>query len=448
MTQQTLIIISILISALSLVLVALLLLKVRKSSSLSEEIEKLKEFMHTSMESVNARLIESAKENQRQIEKNSELFDKILNASAELQIKLKDSLSDMSASLSSHLSDRLDAFNRNVNERLDSTGERVDKRLESSIERIVSSFEKEREESRKEFNLFIDRVEQKLEGISSRVDERLKEGFENVDKTFRDIVEGIAKISEAQKKIEELSSEVVSLQHILSDKKTRGLFGEMQLENILRAVFGDSNELYEIQYTLESAQGNRVIADAIIKAPQVGIIAVDSKFPLDNYSKMVETGESRYASLFKQDVKKHISDIASKYIIKGKTANMAIMFLPAEAIFAEIYAHHRDIVDYAYRNSVWIASPTTFIALLTTIQAVVRDIKTQKQAKKIQEELLKLAKNFQLYKTRWEKFIKEIEKVSKEAHDIHTTTQKISGIFDRIERVDFETKSIEKNPES
>ncbi len=437
MTQNTLIIISIIVSSISLIAVVFLLLKIGKATSLGSEIEKLKEFMHTSIDAMNSRLIESARENQKQIEKNSELFSKILNASTELKVGLKDSLSEFSTTLNRHLS-----------ERLDSTGERVDKRLETSLERIAASFEKEREESRKAFDNFISKVESKLEGISLKVDERLKEGFENVDKTFREIVEGIARISEAQKKIEELSSEVVSLQQILSDKKTRGLFGEMQLENILKAIFGESNELYEIQYSLESPQGDKVIADAIIKAPQIGMVAVDSKFPLDNYSRMVESSDGRFVTAFRQDVKKHISDIASKYIIKGKTANMAIMFLPAEAIFAEIYAHHRDVVDFAYKHNVWVASPTTFIALLTTIQAVVRDIKTQKQAKRIQEELVRLAKNFQLYKSRWEKFIKEIERVTKEAHDIHTTTQKISSAFERIEKVEFEAKAIEKKPAS
>jgi DNA recombination protein RmuC len=167
---------------------------------------------------------------------------------------------------------------------------------------------------------------------------------------------------------------------------------------------------------------------------------VDSKFPLENYRKMSE--DKSFQSDFRNDLKKHINDIASKYIIKGETSDLAILFLPAEAIFAEINAYHEGLIDYARQKSVWIASPTTLMALLTTISAVVRDIKTKEQAKKIQEELMKLSKNFKLYKERWEQLSKHIDTVHKDVKEITVTTSKISDEFSRIERVEFDDEGI------
>ena len=172
------------------------------------------------------------------------------------------------------------------------------------------------------------------------------------------------------------------------------------------------------------------------------MIAVDSKFPLENYTRMIEAEHElerkEAARNFKQNLKKHVDDIAGKYIIRNVTAEMAILFLPAEAIFAELNAYHQDVIDYAQSRSVWIASPTTLMALLTTVLAIVRDIKTKEQAQKIQEELIKLSKNFSLYKDRWEKLAKHMETVSKDVKDITVTTDKISSAFNRIEKVEFD----------
>ena len=178
------------------------------------------------------------------------------------------------------------------------------------------------------------------------------------------VIERLSKIDEAQKKIETLSSDIVSLQSILTDKKTRGIFGEVNLKHILTSVFGEKNDkIFRLQYTLSTG----VIADSVVFAPEpLGTIAIDSKFPLEHYQLMVDkklTQDMRdyYEKLFKQDMKKHIDAISSKYIISGETTDQAILFLPAEAIFAEINAYHQDIIDYAYKKRVWITSPTTLI---------------------------------------------------------------------------------------
>ncbi len=359
-------------------------------------------------------LVDLTKESKEQTERNAELFNSVLKSSNDLRLTLKDEL--------------FGGF-KGINEKFDSI-----------TLRITDSLDKHGMRNREEIEKLINTVEDKLLQISDRVDGRLKEGFENVDRTFKEIIEGIARISEAQRKIEELSGEVVSLQKILDDKKRRGIFGEVKLESILVSVFGEKRELYDIQYPLENG-GKRFVVDAVVKTPQMGIIPIDSKFPLENYIRVIQADESekpRFESLFKANLKKHIDDISNKYIVKGKTSDMAVMFLPAEAIFAYVNAYCGDVIEYARRKGVWIASPTTLMALLATIQVVVRDIKTKKQAKKIQEELLKLSKNFSLYRQRWEKLLKDIDKLHKDANDVGITTKKISEQFNKIEKVEFE----------
>ncbi len=365
-------------------------------------------------ERVNSTLIDLTKESKSQAEQNANLYNNVSKSVQDLRITLKDEL--------------FKGFKE------------ITEKFDDITVKITNSLDKQRDQNHEDITKLVQTVEDKLLQISDRVDGRLKEGFENVDKTFKDIIEGIARISEAQKKIEELSGEVVSLQKILDDKKRRGVFGEVRLESILMSVFGEKRELYDIQYPIEN-DGKRYVVDAIVKAPEMGIIPIDSKFPLENYIRLTqaqETEKARYENAFKADLKKHIDDIANKYIIRGVTAQMAIMFLPAEAIFAFVNAYCGDVIDYARRKNVWIASPTTLMALLTTVQVVVRDIKTKKQAKKIQEELIKLSKNFSLYRQRWEKLIKDIERLHEDAGKVHITTKKISDQFERIERVDLE----------
>ena len=144
------------------------------------------------------------------------------------------------------------------------------------------------------------------------------------------------------------------------------------------------------------------------------------------------------SKLFKSDVKKHIDAISSKYIIEGVTSNQAIMFLPAEAIFAELNAYHSDILEYAYKKRVWITSPTTLMSTLTTIQVIIKNIERDKYAKVIGEELNKLSVEFSRYKERWDKLSRSIQTVSKDVEEIHTTTNKITKRFDSINKVEID----------
>lgn len=283
-------------------------------------------------------------------------------------------------------------------------------------------------------------IDRQLKEINEKVELRLGQGFEKTTETFTNVIERLTKIDEAQKKIELLSVEVVSLNDLLSDKKARGTFGEVQLYQLLSAVFGDHSSLYERQKQLS----NKTLADAVIHAPEpLGMVAIDSKFPLNNYQRMMDKFihdlERKQAEKeFKSDVKKHINDIKDKYIIRGETSDQAFMFVPAEAIFAEIVAYHQDLVDYATKARVWIVSPTTLISQLSIIQVVVNNLKRDEQAQVIIEELNKLGEEFSRYIRRWEALKKDIDKVKKDADDVSITSQKIGKKFQHISNTDFE----------
>jgi DNA recombination protein RmuC len=192
------------------------------------------------------------------------------------------------------------------------------------------------------------------------------------------------------------------------------------------------------------------MADCVLFAPEpLGTNAIDSKFPLENYQAMVSKSNSvevrnNAEKLFKADMKKHIDDISSKYIILGETTDQAIMFLPAEAIFAEVNAYHLELIEYAYKKKIWLTSPTTLISTLTTIQVIIKDMERDKYAQIIHRELQLLDSEFGRYKERWDKLYRSIETVSKDVKDIHTTTDKITKRFNSINQVDIKTIEYEE----
>ena len=315
-------------------------------------------------------------------------------------------------------------------------------KFETGLTKEVDNFKIDfAKDLRKDFEDLNEKIEKKLNEMNDKVNSRIDQNFEKTNKTFNNIIERLSKIDEAQKKIDGLSSEIVSLQSVLTDKKTRGIFGEVNLNYILTSVFGEKNTgVYEIQHKMS----NGYIADAILYAPApLGTICIDSKFPLENYEKMTDKSLSKEVrevafKQFKLDVKKHIDAISTKYIVPGETASEAIMFLPAEAIFAEINAYHSDLVEYAYNKSVWITSPTTLMSTLTTISMILKNMERDKYAQVIHDELNKLSLDFARYKERWDKLSRSIDTVSKDVKDIHITTEKITNRFNSISSVDVE----------
>ena len=287
-----------------------------------------------------------------------------------------------------------------------------------------------------------ERLDLRIKSLNEKVNERIDENFDKTSKTFNNVLERLTKIDEAQKKIDHLSSDIISLQGILTDKKTRGIFGEVNLKHIMSSVFGENEKIYRMQYPFS----NGTIADCVLFAPEpLGTIAIDSKFPLENYQRMVDKNNTEFErkeaeKLFKVDVKKHIDAISSKYIIPNVTSNQAILFLPAEAIFAEINAYHNDLLSYAYKNKVWLVSPTTLISTLTTIEVIMKNIEKDKYASIIHKELNLLSEEFRRYKDRWDKLSRSIDSVSKEVKDLYTTSDKITKRFDSINSVEIENK--------
>ncbi|MBL4648023.1 MAG: DNA recombination protein RmuC [Gammaproteobacteria bacterium] len=277
-----------------------------------------------------------------------------------------------------------------------------------------------------------------LQNISHQVEKRLSEGFEKTTATFQDVVKRLALIDVAQKKITELSNNVMSLQEILADKRSRGAFGEVQLTALVRNILPENS--FAFQYTFSS--GKR--ADCILFLPKpTGHIVVDAKFPLENYRHMTDLtlgAHDRQSAQqkFKKDVQTHIKDIASKYIIEGETSDGAIMFIPAEAIFAEIHGHHPDLVELAQRYKVWITSPTTLMAILTTVRAVLKDDATREQVHIIQKHLSVLSKDFGRFQSRINNLSKHIKQVHDDIDNVHTSASKITSRFTKIETVDLE----------
>lgn len=286
-------------------------------------------------------------------------------------------------------------------------------------------------------------VESRLDQISGHVTERLDEGFKKTNETFTSVMTRLATIDEAQKKIDSLTTNMVSLQELLGDKRSRGAFGEVQLDALVR------NVLPVTAYTMQHTLSNGGRADCVLRLPApTGMVAVDSKFPLENFHRMFDrhTDDASRAlaqKQFKADVKKHVDDIASKYILPPETCDGAVMFVPAEAVFAEIHAYHYDVVDYAMQKQVWIVSPTTLMAVLNTARAVLKDIETREQVHIIKDELSRLGKDFVRFDERMKKLADHIRQANQDVEEVHVSSRKISQRFARIDAVELEAPQVE-----
>lgn len=281
-------------------------------------------------------------------------------------------------------------------------------------------------------------TDERLREIAGQVDRRLSEGFEKTTATFAAVLQRLALIDEAQKKITELSGEVVSLQEILADKRSRGAFGEVQLAALIRNIMPEAG--FRLQHTLPNGK----IADCVLFLPApTGHIVIDAKFPLESFRRMTdvaaaELDRKQAERQFKQDIRKHIRDIATRYIIPNVTADGAVMFVPAEAVFMEIQAHHADLVEEAHGLRVWLVSPTTLWAILNTACAVLKDAATREQVDIIREHLGYLGKDFQRFRERMEQLARHIQQANEDVQKVNVSARRISERFDKIERVEFE----------
>jgi DNA recombination protein RmuC len=372
---------------------------------------------------------------------------KLLHQHAEQGEKQTSILHNNSEKLNKALHEHQVAFNQNQLKSVDQLVEHLNKVTQVSREDLTKSLQASSEQMAKRIDGLTASTDNRLKEISGQVEKRLAEGFDKTTKTFNDILQRLALIDDAQKKITELSTNVVSLQEVLSDKRSRGAFGEVQLNSLIRNVLPEQH--FSVQHTLSNGK----IADCILFLPEpTGNVVIDSKFPLENYKKMMDNqlGEhDRKAAerQFKADIKKHINDISGKYLIEKETADGAIMFIPAEAIFAEIHAHQSDLVDYANKKRVWLASPTTLMAILTTSRSVLKDEATRKQIHVIQAHLSHLSQDFGRFKSRFANLAKHIDQAASDVKQIHTSADKISSRFDKIEQVDLKKETDDEKSE-
>lgn len=287
-------------------------------------------------------------------------------------------------------------------------------------------------------------TEAKLKEINEQVEKRLAEGFVKTNETFGDVIKRLALIDAAQKKISELSSSVMSLQEILNDKRSRGTFGEVQLSALIR------NMIPEQHFSFQHQLSNNRRPDCMLFLPEpTGNIAVDAKFPLENFrllidSSLSEAEKTQAERQFKIDIRKHIQDIAEKYIIPGETSDGAVMFIPAEAVFAEIHAHHSDLVEAAQHANIWLVSPTTMMAVLTTIRAVLKDAATRQQVHEIQKHLRILADDFERFQMRMDNLAKRIAQAHSDVEQVHISSRKISQRFVQIDKAELDGLKIDE----
>ena len=283
----------------------------------------------------------------------------------------------------------------------------------------------------------IKHVESRLEEIQKSISSSLSGSSVKTAETLGELQQRLQTIDKAQTKIEKLSGEVLGLQEILSNKQTRGVFGEIQLKDIVSKAL--PSDAYDFQFTLTN--GKR--ADCIIYLPEPqGNIVIDSKFPLEAYNSMMsntkEVDKNRNIQLFQSSIKTHIKDISEKYIIEGETADGAILFLPSEAIYAELHANFSKLVNEGFESRVWIVSPTTLMATLNTMRAILKDERLRRQTSRIRAELDLLYKDMLRLEGRIINLDKHFNLASKDVDEIKISAKKASRRVANIERLEFD----------
>jgi DNA recombination protein RmuC len=280
-------------------------------------------------------------------------------------------------------------------------------------------------------------VDERLSSVQSAMGENLTDSAKATAKSLGELSQRLETIDKAQKNITDLSEQVVSLQHVLDDKHARGAFGEVQLNDIVIDALPPS------AYAFQAVLSNAKRADCIIKLPNPpGPIVIDAKFPLTSYSAMLDTedvGErARHAKQLGVDTKKHIKDIADRYIIPGETSDSALMFIPSEAVYAELHAHHPDVVELSHRSKVYLVSPTTMMATLTTVRAVLRDVRMREQAGLIQVEIAVMLKDVDRLMDRVRKLESHFDQADRDIKDIRISANKISSRGTKIEELELD----------
>ena len=341
---------------------------------------------------------------------NSENLTRLTEGLLNQQSKLEGQLSQMSTDGAASQS----AINKTLAERLDAVSKRLGDSLAQQTENTTKT------------------VTDRLDKVSKLLGDSLTQTTEKTSKSLSDLQQRLAIIDKAQDNLTDLSTQVVGLQDILANKQARGAFGELQLNDLVKSALPPSS--YDFQVTLSN--GKR--ADCLIRLPNPpGSIVVDAKFPLESFHLMrnakTDADQQIANRAFATAMTKHISDISQKYIIADETAESALLFLPSEAVYAELHSSFPQILQKSYDARVWIVSPTTLMATLNTVRAVLKDSQMREQAGVIQKEVGVLLKDVERLDKRVEKLSNHFSQASRDIVDIETSSRKISSRAEKIE---------------
>ena len=341
------------------------------------------------------------------------------------------------------LQPRLNSTNSNkpIIDNLNIFGEKIQK-LSEGQERLTGGLQTVSEAQAKAQLSMINMMEERLAKVQLQMNENLSHSSRRTAQSLGDLQQRLSTIDKAQEKITKLSGDVLSLQDILSNKQTRGAFGEIQLTDIVSKALPSDG--FELQATLSN--GKR--ADCLIKLPNPpGPIVVDSKFPLEAYEALrnasSETETSTAVRSFRISVRKHIKDISEKYIIEGETADGAILFLPSESVYAQLHANFPDLAREGFSARVWIVSPTTCMATLNTMRAILKDARMREQAGAIRNELTLLYHDVDRLGVRVESLDRHFNQAAKDISDIKISADKAGRRAKRLDNFDFEEISNE-----
>ncbi len=354
---------------------------------------------------------------------------KNLETSLEKDIKLVVSqemvkLSEANASGSEKNNEKLERFQKNIIESLNARFEFINNQLNT-----------------------------KMSDINKKVEDKLQEGFKGTSETMAQVRERLKVIDEAQKNMESLSKDVISLRNVMEGNQSRGAYGEYQLSMVLNNVFGDTVGCYQEQYTIKKGRDdNDVRADAVVFMPEPNkMICIDSKFPFPDYERCIseedEAQKEEYKKAFARAVKLHITTIKDKYIIEGKTAPEALMFIPNDGVFAYIHQELQDVVEYAREKRVILTSPSTLPAILVTINMVRIEAERAKNVREISKQLNFLGKQFNQFAKEWESFSRQLDMASRSREKLDNRVNRINNKFEAISQND-NVEEIEENIES
>ncbi|KUF10119.1 DNA recombination protein RmuC [Pseudoponticoccus marisrubri] len=315
-------------------------------------------------------------------------------------------------------------------------GQRV-QGLSDGQERLAGGLSHVSEAQSQSQSAMLQLMEQRLAEVQEKMNENLHGSARRTARSLGELQERLKVIDSAQENITKLSGDVLSLQDILANKQTRGAFGEIQLTDIVsKALPSDS-------FTLQATLSNGRRADCLIHLPQPpGPIAIDAKFPLEGYEALrradTQIERTRAAQALRLSLRKHIRDIAERYILEGETADGALMFLPSEAVYAELHANFPEVVREGFAARVWIVSPTTCMATLNTMRAILKDARMREQAGAIRRELALLHADVERLGARVGNLDRHFGQAAKDIEDIKISADKAGKRARRLDNFDFE----------